>query len=62
MLRCMAKICGNLLEEIKLLIKPLCHRYFSPRQFSCSKSAIKTLEQDVEYVQKSTVKTPKQHQ
>ena len=36
MIWCIAKIYGHLWVQTKLLIKPLCHRYFSSLTFACS--------------------------
>ena len=52
MRRRMAQILGNVQVKAKLLIKPLCHKYFPQLAFACSKSTIETLEQGVKYVQR----------
>ena len=50
-LRCMARILGNVKVKAKLLIKPLCHRYFPQVAFACSNSSTETLGQGVKHVQ-----------
>ena len=44
MIRRMAQIYGNVRVNAKLLIKPLCHKYFPQPAFPYSKLTIKTLE------------------
>ena len=44
MVRYMAQVLGNVQVKEKLLIKPLCHRYFPQLAFTCSNSTIETLE------------------
>ena len=54
----MAQILGNIGVKAKLLIKPLCHKYFPQLAFACSKLRIETLEQSVKFViNKDTRKT-----
>ena len=46
----MAQILGNIRVKAKLLIKPLCDKYFPQPAFACSKLTIETLEQGVKFV------------
>ena len=46
----MAQILGNIQVTAKLLIQPLCHKYFPQPAFACSKLTIETLEQGVKFV------------
>ena len=46
----MAQILGNIPLKAKLLIKPLCHKYFPQLAFAYSKLTIETLEQGVKIV------------
>ena len=46
----MAQILGNVQVKVKLLIKPLCHKYFPQSAFACLRLTIETLEQGVKFV------------
>ena len=53
----MTQILGNIRVKAKLLIKPLCHKYFAQPAFACSKLTIETLEQVVKFVMNKGTRT-----
>ena len=53
----MAQVLGNVQVKAKLLIKPLCHKYFPQPAFPCSKLTIETLEQGVKFVVNKDTRT-----
>ena len=46
----MTQILGNIRVKAKLLIKPLCHKYFPQPAFACSKLTMEILERGVKFV------------
>ena len=57
MIRHMAQVLGNVQVKAKLLIKPLCHKYFPQPAFPGSKLTIETLEQGVKFVVNKDTRT-----